>query len=125
MRPELEEFAELLMRHVRDYAIQMADINARPDARGPTARRWRAADVRGAETIIPDVVDNAIFALLHAIDEGDLRLEFISKDGARINLEEDGMAELAGEFIGSDGWRARYSRERFVDDLADPTNDPS
>ena len=27
--------------------------------------------------------------------------------------------ELAGWYIGSDGWRAKYSKERFVDDFSD------
>jgi hypothetical protein len=36
-----------------------------------------------------------------------------------VELTEDGLGELAGWYMGSGGWRAMFSRERFVDDFAD------
>jgi hypothetical protein len=31
----------------------------------------------------------------------------------------DGLGELTGSYMGSGGWLAAHSKERFVDDLAD------
>lgn len=119
MRPELSEFAEMLVKHVRDRAIQMADVSLRPDSNGPVAKRWRAAGVKQAEIVIPDVVDTTLFALLSAIDEELLHIIFRSREGTPLDLCEDGQAELAGWYMMSEGWRATYSNERFVDDIAD------
>lgn len=118
MRPELREFAEMFVRHVRDRAIQMADVSLSPDSNDPAARRWRAAGVKRAEVVIPDVVDTALFALLNAVDEELLRLVFCPRDGVALDLCEDGQGELGGWYMTSDGWRATYSKERFVDDVA-------
>ena len=30
-----------------------------------------------------------------------------------------GMGELAGWYMGSDGWRSKYSQQRFIDDFED------
>jgi hypothetical protein len=119
MRPEIEEFARLLVQHVRDEAIQSCDVQTRPDVQGPEAKRWRAAGVNRADVVIPDVVDDTIFFLLNAIDQGDLHLVFVSADGTKVDLTEDGLSELGGWYMGSEGWRHMYSKERFVDDAAD------
>jgi hypothetical protein len=63
-----------------------------------------------------------MFWLLHAIDDGLLRIKYVTADGKEIDLGREG--ELAGWYMGSDGWRAMYSKERFVDDFAD-LKDPS
>ena len=117
---EIEEFAKLLMREVRDQAIRGNDALLEPHARSPVAMRWRQAgspDV--VKTVIPDVVDEVLFRLLNAIDQGALRLKFVSSSGKDVDLTEEGLSELAGWYMGSDGWREAYSEERFVDDLAD------
>ncbi len=72
-----------------------------------------------AKTLIPDIVDDAISCLLYAIDTGLLRLSFTDSNGGVVDLNTEGLSELAGWYRGSDGWRATYSKERFVDDMAD------
>jgi len=83
-----------------------------------TAKRWQAAGVsKGSQSdvLIPDSVDAAIYFLLKAIDDGVLRLKIIDRAGKEIDLNEDGLGELAGWYVGPDGWRAQYSAERLVD----------
>jgi len=70
------------------------------------------------KTVVPDVVDEAVFSLLRAIDEGALRLKFMSSSGREVDLTEEGLGELAGWYMGSGGWRAMFSEERYVDDFA-------
>jgi len=70
------------------------------------------------KTVVPDVVDEAVFSLLRAIDEGALRLKFMSSSGREVDLTEEGLGELAGWYMGSGGWRAMFSEERYVDDCA-------
>ena len=73
-----------------------------------------------SKILIPDIVDDTIFHLLHAIDQGVLRLSFTASNGKTVNLPEDGLSELAGWYMGTnDGWRGTYSKERFVDDFSD------
>ncbi|HTM55099.1 MAG TPA: hypothetical protein VL175_13780 [Pirellulales bacterium] len=122
MEPEIQEFARRLVELVRDRAIQDGDLILSSNARGPTARRWQQAASQQspldfARTIIPDVVDHTIFFLLQAIDGGDLNLMFTTPNAATVDLTKDGHGELAGWYLGSDGWRATYSKERFVDDF--------
>jgi hypothetical protein len=57
--------------------------------------------------------------LLQAIDQGLLRLSFTSANGEIVDLAEEGLGELSGWYMGSGGWRASYSHERFVDDFSD------
>lgn len=118
-KPEVEEFAKLLIRLVRDVAIQSAD--RRLSADHAIARRWKRAAVTGtpdefAKVLIPDVVDDTLFHLLHAIDTGSLKLSFCSSSGKNIDLSESGLGELAGWYIGADAWRAAYSSTRFSED---------
>src|SRR5262245_7742983 len=118
--PEIEEFARLLVKHVRDHAVQSCDNLLAPHANSPVAKRWReAGSPASIATAIPDCIDDTVFFLLHAIDMGFLRLRFESSNGRVVDLTEEGGSELAGWYMGSGGWRARYSEERFVDDFAD------
>ena len=121
MSPEIEEFAEALVHHVRDAAVRNCDGLLAPNAGSPVAKRWRQAGGQGGfpAVIIPDAVDETVFSLLHAIDQGLLRMKFVAGNGREIDLTEEGLGELAGWYMGSGGWRARYSEQRFVDDFAD------
>lgn len=74
------------------------------------------ADVR---VVIPDVVDEAVFSVLQAIDRGSLRLKYVAMNGREVDLTDAGLGEMSGWYMGSRGWRAMYSTERFFDDLAD------
>ncbi len=124
MTPEIEEFAKTLVQLVRDAAIQSSDMILRPTVEAPVAKRWRAA-ARGetaagfARVMIPDIVDDTIFHLLQAIDEGGLGLAFRSSNGTVVDLTAEGRGELSGWYMGSGGWRAMYSSERLVDDFSD------
>jgi hypothetical protein len=120
---ELEEFAKVLVQHVRDAAIQSSDRKARADSRSPVAKRWREAARGGVrelmDTLIPDIVDDTIFYFLQAIDQELLAITFVASNGKRVDLPKDGLGELSGWYMGSPGWRAMFSQERFHDDVAD------
>ena len=119
--PEIEEFARTLVQQVRDAAIRNCDALLRPQAGSPVARRWKglAAGTSDLRTVIPDAVDEAVFGILQAIDQGLLRLKYMSSSGREVDLTEEGQGELSGWYMGSGGWRAMYSAERFVDDFDD------
>jgi hypothetical protein len=121
---EVEEFARLLVTQVRDMAIEGCDISRHPDANGAVAQRWRrkiqAGDVDALlEEIIPDCVDSALFYLLQAIDQGELKISFTSSSGKTVELEQAGESEMSGWYMTTDGWRTTYSKERVNDDFAD------
>jgi hypothetical protein len=123
-KPEIEEFAELLVREVRDRAISSCDSQLQGHANSPVAKRWRehlkdAASKELAIAMIPDCIDDALFYLLHAIDSGALHMSFVASNGTVVDLTNDGMAELAGWYMMSEGWRSQFSLQRFVDDFED------
>ena len=64
-------------------------------------------------------MDDTVFHLLQAIGNGLLNLSFTAANGKKVNLPTDGLGELAGWYMGTGGWRALYSEERFVDDFVD------
>jgi len=72
-----------------------------------------------ARHIIPDCVDEALFYLLRAVDEGLIRISFSASSGKTVDLTIDGESETAGWFAGTDGWKEAYSKQRFNDDFAD------
>jgi hypothetical protein len=122
MTPEIEEFANIIVKCVRDASIKSNDGTLLSDH--IVAKRWKEAARSGsnesyAKVLIPDIVDDTIFYLLRAIDEGILRISFTASNGKTIDLSSIGLGELAGWYMGSDGWRAKYSKERFVDDFTD------
>lgn len=122
--PEIEEFARILVQQIRDASIRSNDRELKPNAGSPVAARWREASQHGApaafgEALIPDIVDDTVFFMLHAIDQGLLHLRFVSSKGKEVDLTEDGLGELSGWYMGSGGWRATYSKERVFDDFAD------
>jgi hypothetical protein len=122
--PEIEEFARILVQRVRDEAIQSSDRELRPGAGSPVAKRWKEAACDGrpealASMLIPDIVDDTIFYLLQAIDQGLLQLSFVAWNGKRVDLTTEGLGEMSGWYMGSGGWRAMYTKERFVDDFSD------
>jgi hypothetical protein len=70
-------------------------------------------------SLIPDIVDEAVFQLLRSIDQDQLRISFAASTGKTVDLSKDGTGELGGWYMGSDGWRRMLSRQRFADDFAD------
>lgn len=134
LKPEIEQFAEVLLREVRDRAIRSCRALLDPEANSVLARRWRekiagSSPSEAVAYVISDCVDDTIFHLLHAIDSEVLHLLFVTRDGRTADLIEDGIGELGGWYMGSEGWRATYSQEGFVDDFADLnenfTDDPT
>ena len=123
-KPEIEEFAKTLIREVRDRSIADCDMLLRPEGNSPPAKRWRKKLNSGssrdlAVTMIPDCVDHTLANLLDAIDSGALRISFVASNGNVIDLTNEGLGELTGWYMGSDGWTGQYSQQRFVDDCED------
>jgi hypothetical protein len=121
MKPEIEEFARVLVKQVRDESIQNCDRNLEPSALGVIAERWRSLNLGPAEArvLVADVVDKVVFYFLHAIDQGDLHMKYISTNGREVDLTEEGMGELGGWYAGSPGWKEEHSTERISDNYAD------
>jgi hypothetical protein len=71
------------------------------------------------EELIPEVVDQVLFELLDAGDNDELALAWRRSDGSWASLEELGSGDLARWFMGSGGWRARFSSQRFSDPFSD------
>ena len=123
-KPEIEEFARLLVTEVRDRSIASCDMQLRPEINSPVAKRWRkkltdaASCSDFATEMIPDCVDETLGNLLQAIDSGVLRVSFVASNGNVVDLAEEGMGELAG-WLGGDGWIAKYSQQRFINDFED------
>lgn len=64
-KPEVLEFAKLLMREVRDDAVATCDNLLNPRSRGVMAVRWHKAIEKGIKEFAPmaisDSIDTAIF----------------------------------------------------------------
>jgi len=120
--PSIGAFAEALVRLVRDRAIRNCDARLKPGSRSPIGRHWQAAldgydPMAIADMLIADCVDEALFCLLNAIDEGGLRLTYVSPDGQSVDLCEGGRGELAGWYMGAENWRDKFSDQRLNDYL--------
>jgi hypothetical protein len=121
---ELQRFAELLMRLVRDQAIAECDALADGRMVSPSGERWNAqlSDERAREAVralIPEIVDEVLFEFLNALDQGDMELFWRRDDGSQVDLYDLGKSEMAGWFLAHDGWRARYSAHRFDNPAAE------
>lgn len=119
----INEFAKALIEHVRDRAIRNCDQNLVPGSGSPVAKRWASAAINheakaAIQCAIADCVDETIFCLLNAIDQGLLPITYAST-GETVDLGSDGLGELSGWFMGSNGWRSQFSKERHVDDFSD------
>lgn len=123
LAPEIREFAEALMQEVRDNAIADCEVGLAPTCTSVSAKRLRR--VRGENEdeflrmLVSDAVDTTIFFLLNAIDNDEIKLCFVTREGSVVDLPREGRAELAGWFMGSGGWRAMFSKKPHVDDFAD------
>ncbi len=121
----ISQFAETLIRVVRDESISDCDRLAAGLTKGAIGARWRqvlddspARDAVGL--LIPDIVDQVLFHLLDAIDNDQLPLAWQRNDHAYLSLVSAGHGEMAGWLtMGKGGWIERFSKQRFVDYLAD------
>lgn len=125
LKAEIEEFAKVLVREVRDRSVASCDGQMNPESNSPVAKRWRQhlstdSSTALAKSMIPDCIDDALFHLLHAIDTGALHLSFVANDGSVVDLTNEGEGELSGWYMMSEeGWRSRFTEQRFADDLQD------
>jgi hypothetical protein len=96
----VHEFAEQLVREVRDRAIHMADAILRGQGPPDVVRRWADARSEGGEAlatqVIADCVDEAIGCLLVAIDQELLPLIYRGRSGETVELAEVGARGLQG-----------------------------
>jgi hypothetical protein len=111
---------------VRDAAGKSCDRRLQSDAQSAPARRWRkllqsTSSEAVARGIIPDVVDSTIFHLLQAIDQQLLDVLYRGRDANVVALADEGLGELSGWYMGSEGWRRMFSKERFNDPFDDGT----
>jgi hypothetical protein len=112
------------VRLVRDKAIEACDTRLHPAAASPVSKRWKAAIAEHSaqaitDVVVADCIDEAIFNLLFAIDDGSLKLSFQASNGVMVDLTQEGLGELGGWYVGSGGWRAMYSEQRVNDYMAD------
>ena len=115
-RRAIEELGILLVRHVRDVAIQSCDLQLLPHSETAMAKRWRKAAIPfngkvPPEVLIPDCVDETLFTFLRAMDQGLLPLSFIAENGETVDLTKAG--NLATRYIEPGGWRDQFSKERI------------
>jgi hypothetical protein len=116
----VDEFARRLVETVRDLAIDSCDQLVGGVGRGVLGARWReqlgAPSAREAVSeLIPDVVDQVLFHLLDAIDNGLLPLAW-KRDGTFEDLADAGQGEMAGWLMaGKGGWIDQYSARRHFD----------
>jgi len=121
----VREFAESLIRLVRDDSIESCDRIVNHLTRGPEADRWAhaVADLPAGDAVklvIPDIVDQVLFHLLDAIDNGLMPLGWELQDGACVSLSQAGHGEMGGWLMsGKGGWLDRFSKQRYFDYLAD------
>ena len=64
-----------------------------------------------ADEIIPDCVDETLFYLLNAIDQGLLKLSFTTSSGKTVGLTEVGESEM-GRLVRGHGWMEGSLLER-------------
>lgn len=115
----LDEFAQLVMKRVRDESVWRADAIISGRLKGEKAELIREKmgslttdTLKSMSVLIPEIIDSTLFYLFNMLDdEDDLKLYFTSRNGITIVLNEasDG---LAGELFNKDGWINRFSTER-------------
>ena len=123
-KTSINEFAKLLVREVRDEAIEKCDMSLSPTANYSIAKRWRAqmkelSPEEFARAIIPDCVDAVIAQLLRTIDNETILLSFTTHDGVLVDLTKESEGEMVGDYFGPEGWRYTLSGQRVNDDFAD------
>jgi hypothetical protein len=116
----IDEFGKQLVLVVRDRALEDVKQLLDGEMEDAQASKWREfASGDGATALrelIPDVVDQVIFRLLHAIDNEELQLSYTSEVGELANLCEAGLGELAGWYDGGEGsWISLHSHQPHND----------
>jgi hypothetical protein len=121
---ELERFGRALVELVRDKVIVECDRLAEGSETAGSGEPWHSVLTsdearRSIHALVPEIVDQVLFELLDAADNGVLSLAWVGADGECRPLEDLGVGEMAGWLVGSPGWRHRYSKQRFFDHYQD------
>jgi hypothetical protein len=122
--PDLQQFAQALIRQVRDRAIDACDHLASGTSSSRRAVQWQSvlqtSDSRAALTaLIPDIVDQVLFELLDRADNDLLPLAWRRNSGDYVPLSDLGHGEMAGWLMmGEGGWLQSFSEKRFNDYIA-------
>ena len=127
----IEAFGRVLVREVRDVAVEHCDARFR--YRGAAAEHWRVVVQEmtaedAVRELIPDIVDHTLKDLLSAIDDGRLRIQWAPEGSQPEDLTKAGIGELEGWLSGAaDGWLTRFAHQRFHDysQGSDVTVDPN
>lgn len=122
--PVLEKFGELLMTRVRDKAIADWDKIIGGEMRGERAQRVQALlaslipdQVEVVKQLLPQIVDTTLHHLLWVLEqERSIEVRTGVGEGQPQSVRDlsDG---LPGELYSSNGWIARYSRQRHGENL--------
>ncbi len=108
-----EMFAAELIDQVRDPALKEGLDLVAGKYPGAIGAAWAAADeAERLRMAVSNSVDEAIFRLLHAIDNAALELRWVrSPGGEPVELAGSSDFDLAGEYISEGGWRDTYTQE--------------
>lgn len=107
-----EAFVRLLIEFVRDPSVSTMLWVAAGGSRGPTGEAWAHADPHERVRLaIATGVDEVIFRLLDAIDNGVLDLCWRMESGEMVELAGSASAELGGTYVTEGGWRDRFANE--------------
>jgi predicted PhzF superfamily epimerase YddE/YHI9 len=114
----LDRFGEILIRRVRDKAINDWEKTINGKMKSPSAARIRdllsgfsIQQVEILERLIPEVVDTTLHHLLWTLEQLDsLKIVISDQDGTTYDIKEisDG---LPGELYGDHGWITRFSEK--------------
>jgi hypothetical protein len=123
-RPSVERFVHQLIEFVRDKSIHGLDLLASGTMRGPSGQYWNQfisnEQVREAVlALIPDMVDEALFNLIDAVEKELLDIAIRDDDGEYRSLCDLGKSEMAGNYAFARIWIEKYSQQRYVDYNAD------
>ncbi len=116
----LEKFGEILIRKVRDKAINDWEIILDGKMKGSSAAQVRdllsgysIEQIEILERLIPKVIDTTLHHLLWELDQLDiLKILLYDTDGTTCDIKElsDG---LPGELYGDRGWIKRFSKKHY------------
>ena len=113
MNEALEEFGRKLVQHVRDDTIISNEVLKNPWSRDPTRLKLNALDRKCVaavlDLVIPEIVDDTLFCLLRAIDDGRIRLTYVPDEGESLDLSAGSHGELPGWLWGEEGWIGCHS----------------
>lgn len=119
MSAGIEQFAEELLREVREVAVDSCQFLTEGGVSGPGGNRWDKLLTNDqlqalARSLIPDIVDLTLFALLDAVDTERLSLFWRGEGAEEVqDLLDVGGSDMAGSFVYPKGWRSVYASSEW------------